>query len=170
MRYDQLDLLSFFDFEEMPLDETKPPSSRGRGRPPLTVQNPLDDVEATLYTNSEGLPRVWIDDCLIGSIRAVGERDSRETSKKNYVSLNKVFRVLCSMRGGITPQRVAIALGVHRQYAWKIVKVIEFASWSIERALRSPTLILEYKSGLLPPRIQRESPSDSKNIPHSVLS
>ena len=142
----QLEFFTLLDFEECFLENEVPPSPRGRGKPPVSIKNPLNGIPASSFMSLEGRPHIWLDDCLMGAIRTLGIKDSRATSTKNYVSLNKVFTVLCSMPGEITTPRVRDALGVSRDYAWRIVKVIEFASWSIERALSAPSRIKEYRS------------------------
>lgn len=147
MTYEQLNIFDYLDIDDFTVDELEPPSPRGKGRPPRVVKNPLDGVEPSLYMNSEGRPRVWIDDCLMGAIRAFGEKDQRETTRNNYVSLNKVFRVLCSLRGDLTRKRIEKALGVNHDTAWRILSVIDFASWSIERCLNAPSRIMEYQNG-----------------------
>lgn len=141
----QLELFTDLGFEECLFENEVPPSPRGRGKPPISIKNPLDGIPASNFMSLEGRPHVWLDDCLMGAIRTLGIKDSRATTTKNYVSMTKVFKILCSMYGEITTPRVRDTLGVSRDYAWRIVKVIEFASWSIERAINAPSRVEEYR-------------------------
>jgi hypothetical protein len=141
---DQIDLFEYLDIEDLAVDTQITPAPKARGRPPLKVLNPLDDVPPEQYANSEGRPFVWLDDCLMGAIRACGTRDSRLVDTSKYVSQYKVFKTLSHLRGELTPKRVAQALGVSLQTGWRIVSVIGFASFSIERDLKRPNRIIGY--------------------------
>ena len=141
---DRLDLFEYLDIEDSTVSKQIAPAPKGRGRPPLKVKNPLDDIPLKQYVTSEGRPLVWLDDCLMGSIRAFSDKDNRTTSTSNYVGLNKVFKTLLYLRGDLTPKRVATALGVSHDTGWRIVNVINFAAFSINRELKNPTRIIAY--------------------------
>lgn len=134
------------EIEDTLFDNSDYTPPKKRGPKPRTISNPLDGVSPEKYVNSDGRPRVWLDDCLVGSIRAIGtDRDKRLIDPAKYVSLTKVFKVLLNLRGEISSPRVIEALGVCRDTAWRIIAVIEFASFSIERELKKPSRILEYQ-------------------------
>lgn len=143
---DQLDLNEFLEVDNIfpEYDDYVPP--KRRGPKPKLIRNPLDDIPNYTYVNREGRPRVWLDDCLTGAIRAYGtEKDKRLQDPTKYVSFNKVFKVLLNLRGEISSSRVIDALGVCRDTAWRIMSVIEFATFSIKRELAKPSRILEYR-------------------------
>ena len=142
---DQIDLFEFLDVEDVVSGEQEATVLKKRGRPPLTVNNPLDDVPPEQYVNREGRPYVWLDDCLIGAIRTCGTQDKRLIDTSKYVSQGKVFKTLLSLRGVLTPKRVAKALSVSEQTGWRIVSVIKFATFSIQRSLEKKSRILEYR-------------------------
>ena len=145
--HEELDIFEFLEVEDITQAH---PSQRKRGRPPLTVNNPLDEVPRKLFINTEERPQVWLDDCLMGAIRACGTRDKRLIDPSKYVSQSKVFKTLVGLRGSLTPKRVASALGVSEQTGWRIVSVIKFATFSIERQLNNPSRILEYTTIAIP--------------------
>ena len=129
--FDCVDFLNFdeFDEEESLQDQANEPQvKKQRGRPPLVVQNPLDGLPRESYITKSGLPKIWLDDALTGAIRIVGDKDRRKTTKNEYVSFWKVFRVLVTLRGTLTPKRVSEALGVSHNMGWRIVSVIGFFS------------------------------------------
>lgn len=144
MTFSQLDFVDLFDDEPDLLDSDPGPSMITRGRPPLTVKNPLDLVPESAYLDEDGRPLIWLDDILTGSIRAVGERDQRATTKRPYVGLMKVVRVLNALPGDLTPKRVSAALGLSHHNGWRIVTVIGFAALHIERALKSHARTIKY--------------------------
>lgn len=128
--FDCVDFLNFdeFDEEESLQDQANEPVKKQRGRPPLVVQNPLDGLPRESYITKSGQPKIWLDDALTGAIRIVGDKDRRKTTKNEYVSFWKVFRVLVTLRGPLTPKRVSEALGVSHNMGWRIVTVIGFFS------------------------------------------
>ena len=143
--FNQLTFSEVLEIEDVLLDNSDYTPPKRRGPKPKTIKNPLDDVPRYQYVNRDGRPRVWLDDCLVGAIRNVGsEKDKRLTDPTKYISFNKVFKVLFNLRGEISSPRVIEALGVCRDTAWRIIAVIEFASFSIERELNNPSRIFEY--------------------------
>jgi hypothetical protein len=136
--FECIDFDSFLELDEPdspqePTNET--PAKRQRGRPPLTVQNPLDGLPRESYITSSGQPTLWLDDVLTGAIRIVGDKDRRKTTKNEYVSFWKVFRVLVTLRGSLTPKRVSEALGVSHDVGWRIVSVIGFLNKIFDKDL-----------------------------------
>ncbi len=126
--FDCVDFFNFdeFDEEESLQDQSIEPVKKQRGRPPLVVQNPLDGLPRESYITKSGQPTIWLDDALTGAIRIVGDKDRRKTTKNGYVSFWKVFRVLVTLRGPLTPKRVSEALGVSHNMGWRIVTIIIF--------------------------------------------
>lgn len=122
------DSFNYSDNEDCLQDQANEPDKKQRGRPALTVQNPLDGLPRESYITSSGQPTLWLDDVLTGAIRIVGDKDRRKTTKNEYVSFWKVFRVLVTLRGSLTPKRVSEALGVSHDMGWRIVSVIGFFS------------------------------------------
>jgi hypothetical protein len=114
--------LSDFDFEESPQVER-----RGPGRPPLKVTNPLDQIPKEVYLTDRGRPKAWLEDCLTGVIRSLGNKDSRLVDTGRYVSLWKVLQALILLKGDLTPKRVAEALRMSANASWRVVKAIELA-------------------------------------------
>ncbi len=114
--------LSDFEFEEPPQVER-----RGPGRPPLKVTNPLDQLPKEVYLTDKGRPKAWLEDCLTGVIRSLGNQDSRLVDTGRYVSLWKVLQALILLKGDITPKRVAEALRMSANASWRVVKAIELA-------------------------------------------
>lgn len=158
MTFSQLDFVDLFDDETDLTDSDPGPSIRTRGRPPLTVKNPLDHVPESAYLDEDGSPLIWLDDILTGSIRSVGERDQRATTKSPYVGLMKVVRVLNALPGDLTPKRVSAALGVSYDIGWRIVSVIGFAALHIERALKSHARTIKYT----PPTYENYDPRPTR--------
>lgn len=146
------DLLSFIEIDDLPSPHESNPRKK-RGRPALTVTNPLDKVPPSFFVNSDGLPVVWLDDILTGSSRMVGQRDQRRTTKAPYVSMKKIIKVLLMLPGKLTPRRVSEALNISHDNAWRIVSVINFASLHIQRVLSDKTRVREY---IVPPHRRRK--------------
>lgn len=120
--------LSDFEFEEPPQVER-----RGPGRPPLKVTNPLDLLPREVYLTDKGRPKAWLEDCLTGVIRSLGNQDSRLVDTGRYVSLWKVLQALILLKGDLTPKRVAEALRMSANASWRVVKAIELAGPFIVR-------------------------------------
>lgn len=140
----QLDLFEFIEVEEFPVDQGSEVQKK-KGRPPLTVNNPLDNTPASIFMTPEGLPVIWLDDILTGASRTVGLKDQRATTKAPYVSMKKVVKVLLLLPGKLTPKRVSEALKVSHDTAWRIVSVIDVASVHIERVLKADSRVREYR-------------------------
>lgn len=159
-----IDVIDLYD----DLDPVGPPKPvlKKRGRPARSIKNPLNNIPPSSFLNDEGRPQVWLDDILMGSIRVLGERDKRETTTSLYVSLSKVVKVLSNLKGDLTSPRIQKALGVSRDTAWRILSVIDFATFPIERALRSDSRIIEYRP---PGRLKYSVPKDSFKIPERPL-
>ncbi len=138
-----IDVIDLYD----DLDPVAPPKPvlKKRGRPARSIKNPLNNIPPSSFLNDEGRPQVWFDDILMGSIRVLGERDKRETTTSLYVNLSKVVKALSILKGDLTSPRIQKALGVSRDTAWRIFSVIDFATFPIERALRSDSRIREYR-------------------------
>jgi hypothetical protein len=122
--------LSGFEFEESPQVER-----RGPGRPPLKVTNPLDLIPKEVYLTERGRPKAWLEDCLTGVIRSLGNQDSRLVDTGRYVSFWKVLQALIFLKGDITPKRVAEALRLSPDAGWRVVKAIELAGPFIVRSV-----------------------------------
>lgn len=120
-------------------------NEKRKGRPPLTVINPLSNQPEQTYRTPEGNPTVWLDDLIIGAIRAFNEKDSHRGHNKNYVSFRKVCYVLFCLEGNLTSTRIRYALGVSRDMSWRLLKVIAFLAPSIERSLKAPRRIHSYQ-------------------------
>lgn len=121
------------------------PPARTRGRPPLTVKNPLDDVPFDKFITPEGQPKIWLDDVLTGAIRALACKDVRKTTRNDYVSKSKVLKALCVLSGSITPKRVAEALFVSRDTGWRITSAIALIANTVSRPLNNPNTVTSYK-------------------------
>lgn len=128
--FECIDFLNFdeFDDEESLQDQSIEPVKKQRGRPPLSVQNPLDGLPIDAYMTKSGQPTIWLDDALTGAIRIVGDKDRRKTTKNAYVDFWSVLRVMVTLKGLLTPKRVSEALGVCHDVGWRIVTVIGFFS------------------------------------------
>lgn len=138
-----IDVIDLYDDQ----DPVAPPQTvlKKRGRPARSIKNPLNNIPPSSFLNDEGRPQVWLDDILMGAIRILGERDKRDTTTSLYVSLSKVVKALSILKGDLTSPRIQKALGVSRDTAWRIFSVIDFATFPIERALRSDSRISEYR-------------------------
>lgn len=111
------------------------PERKGRGRPALAIDNPLDGVPVNAVFRSDGTPKQWFEDCLLGVIRIMGNQDARLKDTGRYVSFSRVLVVLRCLTGKITPNIVAETFGLSHDTGWRIVKVIQLAAPHIKRGL-----------------------------------
>lgn len=106
-----------------------------RGRPPLTVENPLANVPPYAVLRSNGTPQQWFEDCVLGAIRITGNQDQRLKDTSRYVSFTKVVTTLLTMPSTITPKATAECMGVSLDTGWRIATVIKLAAPYIKRGL-----------------------------------
>ena len=123
------------------------------GRSPLTIDNPLGDTPEHLYMDTEGKPLIWLDDILTGAIRCFNLKTPNKVN--NYVGTNKLCLALFYLKGKLTCRRISEALTVNYDTGWRILKVIQFVSHSIERQLAKTRRVISYQFELPLMSIQR---------------